>query len=118
MRGQANHARFCANALTIEPAVTAGRLYHLPAGFPAMIEADDGQVFGEAMTFPDIQATLELIDLLEGYYPGAPSRSMYVRRPHEITLLDSSSSVLAHAYHWNGILPKGSRPVACGHWKP
>ena len=51
MRGQINHARYCADALTIEPAVTTGRLYHLPMGYPAMIEADDGQVFGQAMTF-------------------------------------------------------------------
>jgi gamma-glutamylcyclotransferase (GGCT)/AIG2-like uncharacterized protein YtfP len=35
-RGQANHARFCANATDIVPAVTWGRLYALGIGFPAL----------------------------------------------------------------------------------
>jgi len=35
-RGQANHARFCANATDIVPAVTWGRLYALDLGFPAL----------------------------------------------------------------------------------
>lgn len=46
MRGQANHARYCTDALTIEPAVATGRLYHLPTGFPAMVEADEGGCLG------------------------------------------------------------------------
>ena len=101
MCGQANHDRFCGDALTVEPAVTGGRLYHLSMGFPAMVGAEDGQVYGEAMTFPDIEATLELLDVLEGYYPGAPSRSMYVRQLREITLLDSSCKSLSLALHPN-----------------
>jgi gamma-glutamylcyclotransferase (GGCT)/AIG2-like uncharacterized protein YtfP len=35
-RGQANHARFCANATGIVPAFTWGRLYALDLGFPAL----------------------------------------------------------------------------------
>ena len=35
-RGQANHARFCANATDIVPAVTWGRLCALDLGFPAL----------------------------------------------------------------------------------
>lgn len=35
-RGQANHARFCANAIDIVPAATWGRLYALDLGFPAL----------------------------------------------------------------------------------
>lgn len=35
-RGCWNHDRFCANAVGIESAVVWGRLYHLPAGFPAL----------------------------------------------------------------------------------
>jgi gamma-glutamylcyclotransferase (GGCT)/AIG2-like uncharacterized protein YtfP len=31
-----NHDRFCSQAVSIEPATTWGRLYHLPAGFPAL----------------------------------------------------------------------------------
>ncbi len=35
-RGFWNHARFCRNALNIRPASTWGRLYLLPAGYPAL----------------------------------------------------------------------------------
>ncbi len=35
-KGFWNHDRFCTRAVSIEPATTWGRLYHLPAGFPAL----------------------------------------------------------------------------------
>lgn len=35
-RGHCNHARFCAQAVDIVPAATWGRLYLLPAGYPAL----------------------------------------------------------------------------------
>ncbi|MBN2162869.1 MAG: gamma-glutamylcyclotransferase [Pontiellaceae bacterium] len=35
-RGYWNHDRFCSQAVSIEPATTWGRLFHLPAGFPAL----------------------------------------------------------------------------------
>lgn len=35
-KGFRNHDRFCSNAISIEPATTWGRLYQLPAGFPAL----------------------------------------------------------------------------------
>lgn len=41
-RGQANHARFCAKATDIVPAVTWGRLCALDLGFPAL-EVPPGQ---------------------------------------------------------------------------
>jgi len=36
-RGYWNHDRFCSQAVSIEPATTWGRLFHLPAGFPALV---------------------------------------------------------------------------------
>ncbi len=35
-RGYWNHDRFCRNAIDIHPATTWGRLYQLPAGYPAL----------------------------------------------------------------------------------
>lgn len=35
-KGFWNHDRFCTRAISIDPATTWGRLYHLPAGFPAL----------------------------------------------------------------------------------
>lgn len=36
MRGEANHPHFCADALAVKAATTIGRLFHLPAGYPAL----------------------------------------------------------------------------------
>jgi len=36
-RGGRHHARLCAGAHAVEPATVWGRLYHLPAGFPALV---------------------------------------------------------------------------------
>jgi gamma-glutamylcyclotransferase (GGCT)/AIG2-like uncharacterized protein YtfP len=117
MRGQANHARFCAGALTIEPAVTTGRLYHLPMGFPAMVEASDGQVFGEAMTFPDIEAVLSQTDILEGYDPRRPDSSMYRRVAVPVLIEPSGQRATAWAYVWNRPLPQGATMLPTGRWR-
>jgi gamma-glutamylcyclotransferase (GGCT)/AIG2-like uncharacterized protein YtfP len=101
MSGFWNHERYCGDALTIEPAVTTGRLYHLPYGFPAMFDAPDGQVFGEVMTFPDIERTLERLDRLEGYRPGDDS-SHYIRIKKIVTILNSGQVVPA----WGYVYPK------------
>ena len=118
LKGAANHARFCGDALTIEPASTRGRLYHLPAGFPAMIEAPDGTVYGEAMTFPDLEATLAGIDFLEGYRPDRPEHSLYLRRVQPVTLLRSGQTIPAYCYLWGGELPPGTVAVPSGRWRP
>ena len=71
-RGFWNHDRFCSQAVNIEPATTWGRLYHLPAGFPALEVPDtcilahgtvdpiadartqnSAELSGNAMTQPD-----------------------------------------------------------------
>jgi len=117
MRGQANHARFCAGALTIESAVTTGRLYDLPMGFPAMIEADDGQVFGEAMTFPAIEAVLKQTDLLEGCGALRPDTSMYRRVAVPVVTVSSRRRVTAWTYVWNRALPQGATLLPAGRWR-
>ena len=116
MRGGVNHARFCADALTIEPAITTGRLYDLPMGFPAMIEADDGQVFGEAMTFPDLDAVLRQTDLLEGYDPLRPASSMYRRVLVPVLIEPSGWRVTAWTYVWNRPLPQSATKLPAGRW--
>ena len=117
MRGQANHGRFCAAALTIEPAVTTGCLYHLPMGFPAMLEADDGKVFGEAMTFPDLDAVLKQTDLLEGYDALRPDTSMYRRIAVPVLIEPSDRRVTAWTYVWNRVLPQGATLLPRGRWR-
>ena len=116
MRGQVNYDRFCADALTIEPAVTTGRLYHLPMGFPAMIEAADGQVFGEAITFLDLDAVLMQTDLLEGFEPRRPDSSMYRRVAVPVLIEGSEQCVTAWTYVWNRALPRGAMSLPNGRW--
>jgi len=118
MKGESNHHHYCADALTIEPAVTTGRLHYLPMGFPAMIDADDGQVFGEVMTFPDLDAVLREIDRLEGFRPGDPDGSLYRRVVRPVRSLGSGDTVSAYCYVWNRPLPAGSRRVPSGRWRP
>jgi len=96
LSGQRNHDRFCGDALTIEPAVTTGRLYHLPYGFPAMFDAPDGQVFGEVMMFPDIKETLRAIDYLEGYNPGGRSHYLRIKKP--VTTLSTGRTEISWCY--------------------
>jgi len=95
-RGMRLHDRYCGDALSIEPAVTTGRLYHLPYGYPAMFDVPDGQVFGEAMTFPDIKETLRALDYLEGYRPGGRSHYLRIKKP--VTIISSMRTVSAWVY--------------------
>lgn len=117
MKGERNHRRCCADALTVEPAVTTGRLYLLSAGFPAMVEADAGEVFGEAMAFPDLDAALRDIDRLEGFRPDDPDGSMYLRIVRPVRLIRSGETMLAFCYLWNRPLPHGAALIPDGHWR-
>jgi len=118
LRGGSNHERFCADALAIEPASTTGRLYDLLAGFPAMVSAAFGTVYGEAMTFPDIAEALAGLDCLDGYRRERPEHSLYLRRVQNVTLLDSGATVPAYCYVWRGLLPEGAVLVRSGRWTP
>lgn len=116
LRGGPNHARFCGDALSIEPAWTAGRLYRLPTGLPVMIDAADGTVYGEAMTFSDLGATLAKLDMLEGYSPPRPERSLYLRVVRQVTLLSTGEPVPAWVYVWQRPLPRGAVFIPSGRW--
>lgn len=62
-KGFWNFDRFCSRAISIEPATTWGRLYHLPAGFPAL-EVPESSVLATGTTEPladtRTQDTIEL----------------------------------------------------------
>ena len=50
-RGYWNHDRFCAQAISIEPATVWGRLYHLAAGFPAL-EVPENTILAQGTNDP------------------------------------------------------------------
>jgi gamma-glutamylcyclotransferase (GGCT)/AIG2-like uncharacterized protein YtfP len=57
-RGYWNHDRFCSQAVSIEPATTWGRLYHLPAGYPAL-EVPPESILAEGTTDPMVDTHLQ-----------------------------------------------------------
>jgi gamma-glutamylcyclotransferase (GGCT)/AIG2-like uncharacterized protein YtfP len=66
-RGQWNHDRFCRHALDIRPATTVGRLYDLPAGFPA-VEIPEKTILavgtGDPLADAEAQARIAVRDLV------------------------------------------------------
>ena len=117
MRGEANFRRYVGDALTIEPAEIAGRLYHLPVGYPGLRLEGDAPVHGEAMTFPDLEATLAAVDPLESCDPARPESSLYRREIHTIHLQPGRRPVRAWVYVHAAPLPAGSRSVMGGRWR-
>jgi len=83
-----------------------------------MVSSAFGTVYGEAMTFPDVDEVLARLDVLEGYHPERPEQSLYLRRMQAVTLLDSGATVPAHCYVWRGLLPAGAVLVPSGRWSP
>lgn len=64
----------------LSTAAAPGKLYHLGA-FPAMKEGSNGSmVRGELYELLDPQTFFETLDLIEGYWPEQPERSLYVRK--------------------------------------
>lgn len=67
----------------------AGELYSLGA-YPGAIVGDTFQtkVIGEVYELPEPQATLELLDVYEGFIPGELEASLFARSKETITLAD------------------------------
>jgi gamma-glutamylcyclotransferase (GGCT)/AIG2-like uncharacterized protein YtfP len=76
--GELNHHYCSDRILGHAPALVRGRLYALPAGYPAMT-VGEGWVKGVWLTFADDQI-LRVLDDLEAYSPGRPeSQNEYQR---------------------------------------
>lgn len=62
-RGFRNHDRYCRSAIDIRPATIWGRLYHLPAGYPALeIPEEHILAYGSADPLADAIAQSRLTD--------------------------------------------------------
>ncbi|MEQ8170714.1 MAG: gamma-glutamylcyclotransferase family protein [Candidatus Eremiobacterota bacterium] len=64
-----------------------GKLYHLPAGYPAMIDGDD-VIKGEIMEIKD--EDIKILDELEGYY-GENKHNLYDRFKREVKTAENGS---------------------------
>lgn len=71
--GEVNHW-VCASYITaIQPAIVAGRLYHLPLGYPAITTVEEGIVHGYLCSFDDPQV-VSILDEFEQHDPQALER--------------------------------------------
>lgn len=86
----------------------AGALFDLGI-YPAAVPATDARVWGEVygMDYPAL--VLRALDELEGYRPGEPESSLYVRRRTPVTLEGEAASVEAWAYFYNAPLGRAAR---------
>jgi len=79
--------------------------------YPAAVPAKGELVWGElyAMTEPD--QVLAALDDIEGYRPGDPDRSLYVRSQARVTLTDGSLEA-AWVYFYNAPLGQAERIIS------
>ena len=76
-----------------------GKLYQLPTGLPVVVEEEPaGKVFGEVMTFEEMDEVMKIIDSQEGYRSDAPANSRLMREVREVTLTPTGEKVKALVY--------------------
>jgi gamma-glutamylcyclotransferase (GGCT)/AIG2-like uncharacterized protein YtfP len=75
--------------------------------YPAAVPSQDGRVWGEVYETSDPATVLAALDEIEGYSPGDPDRSLYVRSQAEVRLPDGSAAQ-AWVYFYNA--PLGQAP--------
>lgn len=96
--GEANYQRYCAGKiLNAKRAVTIGKLFALPMGYPAMTPGQN-QVHGYLLSFSEPEV-LSALDYLEDYQPTrAISENLYNRQQVEVYDLQGKSLGWAWAY--------------------
>jgi len=78
-------------SLPVTPAITRGRLYMVPAGYPALqFDPQGPEIHGEVLTL-DTPGILTLLDLVEGVADGLYSR-------HKIPVQTEEGTLQAWAY--------------------
>ncbi|QYJ14943.1 hypothetical protein Rxycam_00754 [Rubrobacter xylanophilus DSM 9941] len=142
-RGQPNHEAFCRGYLGVEEAAVKGRLFALPAGYPALVVQEEdvlatgtadpladaalqerakhrelpeprrSLVRGELYYFRDPGIRLPALDAFEGFRPGSESLYLRVLVP---ALTATGKVVPAWTYTVPG-KPAGT-PLPGGVWPP
>lgn len=87
---------------TIRPAViNGGALYHLEAGYPALVLTNDhNQVYGEIIEFIDMGQVLPALDELEGYLGAECPDNLYDRVICQ-AFDESGRSANTYVYVWS-----------------
>ncbi|MBU3812124.1 MAG: gamma-glutamylcyclotransferase [Candidatus Niameybacter stercoravium] len=101
----------------VEKGKIKGDLYHLPAGYPAVIPGE-GTVYGEVVTLSQ-DKILKSLDLLEGYMgEGEGEENLYVRVKQKVHLEDGSQQMCwAYIYVDEKAAKKEGKYIPYGDWK-
>lgn len=76
--------------------------------YPAAVPSHEGRVWGEVYDMTDPATVLAALDEIEGYRPGDPDRSLYIRSQAEVRLPDGSAA-RAWVYFYNAPLGQARR---------
>jgi gamma-glutamylcyclotransferase (GGCT)/AIG2-like uncharacterized protein YtfP len=76
--------------------------------YPAAVPAENGRVWGEVFELTDAEDVLRALDEIEGYRPGEPDSSLYVRSLVPVHLPDDTTEQ-AWVYFYNAPLGKAPR---------
>ena len=76
--------------------------------YPGAVPASDSQVRGEVHRMADSDAVLLELDTIEGFRPGEPDASLYVRSETPVTL-DDGRTETAWTYFYNAPLGGAQR---------
>src|SRR5262245_30130872 len=76
--------------------------------YPAAVPTEDGRVLGEVYRMLDVDSVLEALDELEGFRPGRPDASFYMRVGTAGTVEDGRVDT-AWAYFYNAPLGRAQR---------
>ncbi|MBS5316997.1 MAG: gamma-glutamylcyclotransferase [Clostridiales bacterium] len=99
----------------VEKGQIEGDLYHLPAGYPAVI-LGEGTVYGEVITLSQ-DKILKSLDLLEGYM-GEGEENLYVRVKQKVHLEDGSQQMCwVYIYVDEKVAKKEGKYIPHGDWK-
>lgn len=97
-----------------------GELYHLPSGYPTVIYAVGGKVYGELLRLEPFVAAVALLDEFEDYYgPDAPHNEY--QRIEGIVRRETGQQYLAYLYVCPGEKINQCRktgiPIPSGDWQ-
>lgn len=100
--------------LRLDPKLTPEGRGSIPAAlfdvgiYPAAIPAADSSVRGEVYRMFDSASVLDALDEIEGFRPGRPDESLYMRVEAEVTFEDGHVAN-AWAYFYNAPLGRAQR---------
>jgi gamma-glutamylcyclotransferase (GGCT)/AIG2-like uncharacterized protein YtfP len=99
LKDAVKHVKIFSYIDTWARAEVAGNLYQLPTGLPILVEEENaGKVYGEVMTFKQLDTVLKIIDAQEGYRPEIPEKSWLFREIRDVTITETGKKFPAYVY--------------------